>query len=221
MRIAIDGPAGAGKSTVARLVARRLGYLYLDTGAMYRALTLKALERRLDLEDGAALAALAAETDLRLGGEGPDGQTEVLLDGRDVTPAVRTPEVNRSVSLVARQPAVREALVALQRRLAEAGSVVMDGRDIGTVVLPSAEHKFFLTASLAERARRRCADLEAQGFTGSLASVEEEVARRDRLDSERAASPLRRASDAEEIDTTQLSVEEVVQYILRRVREAE
>lgn len=207
---------------MARLVAERLGYLYVDTGAMYRALTLKALERGEDLSNEVALTALAAETDIRLVGTGPCGQTRVLLDGRDVTAEIRSPAVNQSVSLVARAPGVRKALVDLQRRLAEEGGVVMDGRDIGTVVLPQAELKFFLTASLSERARRRAKDLEAQGYgVLPVAAVEADVARRDRLDSERTVSPLRPAMDAEVLDTTSMTVEEVVGHILSRVREAE
>jgi cytidylate kinase len=217
VRIAIDGPAGAGKSTVARLVARRLGYLYIDTGAMYRALTLKAQEAGVDLEDPVALGELAGRTEVCLAGEGPDGQARVFLDGREVSTAIRSPEVSRGVSLVARVPEVRTALVAMQRRLAEAGGVVMDGRDIGTVVLPQAEHKFFLTASLTERARRRSADLMAQGYAGDVTQVAEEVARRDRLDSERQVSPLRQAEDAEPIDTTALTADQVVERILARL----
>lgn len=216
VRIAIDGPAGAGKSTVARLVAERLGYLYIDTGAMYRALTFKALRLGCDLDDAGGLAALARQTEIRLA-SGGSGEPRVFLDGSEVTEAIRTPEVNRGVSLVARVPEVREALVELQRALADEGNVVMDGRDIGTVVLPEAEHKFFLTATLAERARRRGRDLVAQGYAASAPEIEAEMARRDRLDSERAASPLRQAEDAEAVDTTARSIGEVVDLILDRV----
>lgn len=217
VRIAIDGPAGAGKSTVARLVAQRLGYVYIDTGAMYRALTFKALELGLDLNDADALGELAERADIRLSACGASGEPRVLLDGRDVTALIRTPDINRGVSLVARVPAVREALVRLQRAQAEAGGVVMDGRDIGTVVLPEAEYKFFLTASLEERARRRGRDLASQGYATAPAEVEAEVARRDLLDSQRAVSPLRQAEDAEVVDTTAMSLDEVVDLILARV----
>ena len=216
-RIAIDGPAGAGKSTVARLVAERLGYVYVDTGAMYRALTLKALEQDVDLNGREALGELARRSEVGLALSGDGSGQRVFLDGRDVTAEIRSPRVNQAVSLVARVPEVREAMVAMQRRMAGEGGVVMDGRDIGTVVLPDAEFKFFLTASLEERARRRAKDLAEQGYGGAVLAVQEEMAERDRLDSERAVSPLRRAEDAEVIDTTCLTAEEVVARILARV----
>ncbi|MGE5509512.1 MAG: (d)CMP kinase [Chitinophagales bacterium] len=219
VNIAIDGPAGAGKSTVAKLVARELGLLYVDTGAMYRAITVKALRCGCDLADEEALTRLAACSEVRLvppAGEGDP--TVVMLDGEDVTAAVRSPEVNRAVSLVARIPGVRTELVRMQRDMAREGGVVMDGRDIGTVVLPDADFKFFLTASLEERARRRVHDLTAQGFHQPLAEVSAEVARRDRLDSEREVSPLRRAPDAVLVDSTALDVAEVVAAILAVVR---
>lgn len=217
VRIAIDGPAGAGKSTVAKLVAERLGYLYIDTGAMYRALTLKALEHGVDLNGRPKLAELARTSEVSLARQGGEVGQRVLLDGRDVTSEIRSPRVNQAVSFVARVPEVRQALVTMQRRLAEGGGVVMDGRDIGTVVLPDAEFKFFLTASLEERARRRAKDLAEQGYAGEVATVQREVAERDRLDSERAVSPLRPAAEAEVIDTTRLTAEEVATRILARV----
>jgi cytidylate kinase len=189
---------------------------------MYRALTLKALELGTDLTDPAALTALAVGTDLQLEEASCGGAVRVFLDGREVTAEIRSPQVTEAVSLVARVSGVREVLVAQQRRLAEGGGVVMDGRDIGTVVLPQAEVKFFLMADLSERARRRAKDLEEQGFGAPpLAALEEEVARRDRLDSEREASPLRQAEDAETLDTSALTVNEVVGRILGRVKGAE
>lgn len=219
VNIAIDGPAGAGKSTVAKLVARELGLLYVDTGAMYRAITVRALRSGSDLTDAEAVTRLAEASEVRLvAPQEEGGQLVVLLNGEDVTSDIRRPEVNRAVSLVAKIPGVRAELVRMQRQLAEEGGVVMDGRDIGTVVLPEADFKFFLTADLAERARRRARDLEAQGFDHSLGAVTDEVARRDRIDSEREASPLRRAEDAVLLDSTALTVEQVVEAILAAVR---
>lgn len=212
LTIAIDGPAGAGKSTVARRVAERLGYLYIDSGAMYRALTLKALRLGIDPGDGPALGALAAQTEIALV-QGPHGD-RILLDGVDVTGAIRDPEVTRHVSAVAAVPAVRARLVELQRAVARGGGVVMDGRDIGSHVLPRADRKFFLTASLQERARRRQEELAAAGHRVPLAELEADIARRDHLDSTRPVSPLVQVPDAVVIDTTGLAVEEVVNRIL-------
>ncbi|MFO7173328.1 MAG: (d)CMP kinase [Bacillota bacterium] len=216
LTIAIDGPAGAGKSTVARQVAERLGYLYVDTGAMYRALTLKALRLRVPLDDADALTALAATTAIRLE-RGEEGN-RVFLDGEDVTAAIRDPEVSRHVSTVAAVPGVRERLVQLQREMARGGGVVMDGRDIGTHVLPDADRKFFLTATVEERARRRQAELARAGYQVDLESVKAEIERRDLLDSTRDHSPLTQAPDAIAIDTTGLPVAEVVNRILEYCR---
>lgn len=222
--IAIDGPAGAGKSTVARIVAERLGYLYIDTGAMYRALTLKALREGVPLDDPEALTNLALHTDIQLippgrtANQAADGQervTQVLLDGQDVTEAVRSPEVNAAVSLVSQVPGVRHHLVALQRQLARNEGVVMDGRDIGTHVLPDANYKFFVTASLEERMRRRYAELKEKGYQADEKEIMANIAGRDRIDSQREVAPLKMAEDAIPVDTTGQSVESVVERILQ------
>ncbi len=212
----IDGPAGAGKSTVAREVARALGFRYIDTGAMYRAVTWEALRRGVDPEDGAALASLARRALLELTEDGA-GRVRVRVDGVDVTAAIRSPAVERAVALVARHPAVREALVAQQRRLALRGRAVLEGRDTGSHVVPEAGFKFFLTARPEVRARRRFRQLRARGHSVSLDQVHREVEDRDRLDEERAAAPLRPAPDAEIIDTSDLDAAGVVRLILERV----
>lgn len=217
-RIAIDGPAGAGKSTVARAVARRLCLSYLDTGAMYRALTLAALRQGTDLYDAAALDGLARRVRLDIKNDGPDGQNLVYLDGEDVTEEIRLPEVSRNVSLVARCPQVRQLMADMQREIGRRGGVVMDGRDIGTNVMPDAEYKFFLTASLEERARRRLLELAAKGERLDLPQMMEEIAARDKIDSERECAPLKPAPDAIHIDTTHLSIEDVVSAIVKRVQ---
>lgn len=216
LTIAIDGPAGAGKSTVARRVAQRLGYLYIDTGAMYRALTLAAQRRGVSPHDEDALAKLARVLTIAFAADG-DGQ-RVLLDGEDVTDAIRAPDVTAEVSHVARHPMVREVMVEKQRELAKDGGIVMDGRDIGTHVLPNADVKIYLTASIDERALRRQREMEARGYRVDLETVKEEIARRDRLDSERAVAPLQKAADARLLDTTGLSVDDVVEEILAMCR---
>jgi CMP/dCMP kinase len=211
--IAIDGPSGSGKSTVSRGVAAALGWAVLDTGAMYRAVTLAALEAGADLDDEAATAKIAEETDVEVGAE------RVQLDGRDVTEAIRGPEVTAAVSTVAAHPSVREALVARQREWIERRSEgVVEGRDIGTVVFPDAALKVFLTASNEERARRRHRDEAAAERDRAVDDIESDMARRDALDSQRKASPLRAAVDAVIVDTTARPVDEVVDDIVRRFR---
>jgi len=212
LRVAIDGPMGAGKGTVARLVARRLGYRYVDTGAMYRAVAWKALREGVDPEDGPAVAELARRTQVRL--EPADDGLRVLCDGEDVTQAIRSVEVSGVVSRVAANPGVREVLTRQQRKLAEDGGVVMEGRDIGTVVLPHAEVKVYLEASLEERARRRFQEMRERGQAISLESVRELVRQDDELAQTRPTAPLRRAEDAVVVDTSGRSPEEVAEEIV-------
>lgn len=211
--IAIDGPSGAGKGTVARAVAARLGYRHVDTGAMYRAVAWKALHDGVDPQDEASVAAIGERAVFDL----EDGR--VLIDGHDVGRAIRTPEIDRAAAIVARHPAVRRVLVARQRRYAELDSVVMEGRDIGTVVFPGADAKVYLDASPDERARRRAADPAHSARGRHLADVATALAERDRSDSTRAVSPLAVAPDALVIDTTELPIDEVVNRVLGIVAE--
>ena len=243
--IAIDGPVGSGKSTLARRVAALLGYLYIDTGAMYRSVALKAQRRGVPLDDGDKLAALAAETriDLRQVDGQVDGQVngqvngqvdgqvdgapsgelagaqQVLLDGEDVTTLIRTPEVAQAASKVAMQPGVRKVLVAEQRRAGEKGGVVMEGRDIGSVVFPDAQLKIFLTASPEVRAERRWREHQQKGDSIDLARTLEEVHERDRRDRERPTSPLVRAKDAVVVDSTAMEPEEVARLVVLLAKE--
>ncbi len=214
--IAIDGPAGAGKSTIGALVAERLGYLFLDTGAMYRAVALAALERGLDPDDGTALSALARDLRINIGPPTVrDGRAyTVLLDGRDVTWEIRDGRIDRVVSQVARIAGVRDAMLEQQRALAARGRVVMVGRDIGTVVLPDAERKIFLTASAAERARRREEELQSRGEQRPRQELLHEILRRDQLDSERAVAPLKAAIDAIVVETDGESVGQALDRVL-------
>jgi cytidylate kinase len=210
--VAIDGPAGAGKSTVARTVARRLGVAYLDTGAMYRALTWLALQRGIDPSDAEGLAALAR--DEPIGIEPTDDGDRVRIAGRDVTEEIRAPEVAAQVSEVSAHQGVREEMVAAQRALLSTGSWVSDGRDVGSVVCPEAELKVFLTASLEERARRRHAELAARGVEMSPERVLEDVRARDHSDSTRAASPLRVARGAIVVDSSALGADDVADLVV-------
>lgn len=215
--IAIDGPVGAGKSTVAKLVARKLGYLYVDTGAMYRAVALKALRLGMDINDPIVMAMLAEATDIQLQQQG-DGSVRVFLDGEDVTEAIRTPEVSEASSIVSAHEGIRKVLAERQKAMAELGGVVMEGRDIQTVIAPDAEVKIFLTASLEERAKRRWLELQQKGISVSYEEVLQEVKERDERDKTRAIAPLRKAPDAVEIDTTGMTPEEVAEKIVELAR---
>ena len=217
--VAIDGPAGSGKSTTARLAAERLGYTYLDTGAMYRAVTLKALREGVDVRDADAVARLAAEAEIELTLQ--DGVPRVYLDGEDVSDDIRLPEVSRNIGPVADNPRVREILVARQRELGRKGGIVAEGRDIGTVVFPDAEVKFFLTASPEERARRRMKELAQKGIDHSLEQVRREIEKRDREDVSRPVGALKKAQDAIELDTTELGIEEQVERVVAVVKAVE
>ncbi|HEV2250811.1 MAG TPA: (d)CMP kinase, partial [Candidatus Limnocylindria bacterium] len=218
--IAIDGPAGAGKSTIGALVAERLGYLFLDTGAMYRAVALAAMRRGIDPDDGETLADLATKVRIMIGPPTKqDGRAyTVLLDGSDVTWDIRSVDIDRSVSQVARVPGVRDAMVEQQRALAGQARVVMVGRDIGTVVLPDAERKIFLTASAGERARRREEELASRGERRARQELLHEILRRDQLDTERAVSPLKAAEDAVVVQTDGLSVREALDNVLAAIQ---
>lgn len=215
--IAIDGPAGSGKSTTARIVAERLGLLHIDTGAMYRAVTLKVLEAGLKLDDQDAIARLLKSTEVELRQVGT--VRRVILDGRDVTDRIRDPDVTRAVSAVSRVRKVREAMVRQQRALGAVSGVVLDGRDIGTVVFPDADLKIFLVASLDKRAERRRTELLESGMDAPLGTLKQEIERRDDLDSSREESPLRRAPDAMELDTSNLTIDEQVELVVNKAKE--
>ncbi|MFC4324154.1 (d)CMP kinase [Litchfieldia salsa] len=215
--IAIDGPAAAGKSTVAKIIAKKLSYIYIDTGAMYRSLTYKAIAEEINLEDEDKLLELLLHTKIELKPV-PNGQL-VYLDGVNVTEEIRSNLVTNSVSIVAKHRAVREEMVSRQQQLAVNGGVVMDGRDIGTHVLPNAEIKVFLLASVEERAVRRHEENVSKGMESNLDRLKEEIALRDQLDSEREVAPLKKADDAIEIDTTSMAIPEVVDKIMNLVNE--
>jgi cytidylate kinase len=215
--IAIDGPVGSGKSTVARRVAEILSYVYIDSGAMYRSVALKALRQGISLADGEALAALTSQTRIDLRTEG--GSQKVLLDDEDVTAAIRKPEVAQGASQVAVVPGVRELLVAEQRRAGAPGGVVMEGRDIGSVVFPDADLKIFLTASPEIRAERRWREHQQKGDSIDLPRTLEEIHERDQRDRERATSPLVQAPDAVVVDSTAMDPEEVARLVVMLARE--
>ena len=217
LNIAIDGPAGAGKSTIAKAVAQALGILYLDTGAMYRAMALKALRAGVDPRDPEAVESLLPDTDIFA--RNIDGAQHTYLDGEDVSQLLRTQEMARAASDISAIPKVRIKLAQVQRAVAQAGDVVMDGREIGSYVLPDPPHKFFVTASLEERARRRWTELPAAGKAGgrTLGDLQEEVAQRDYNDSHRAFAPLVQVPDAVVIDTTHMTITQAVDAVLNKL----
>ncbi|MCX7661098.1 MAG: (d)CMP kinase [Candidatus Omnitrophica bacterium] len=214
MIIAIDGPAGAGKSTVAKLLAQRLGFLYMDTGAMYRAITLRVLEENINLEDTQKIIGIARKVNLELK-NCENGNLHVYLDKRDVTEEIRKPKITQFVSEVSKIKEVREVALEIQRSLAKDRDCVVEGRDIGTVVFPNAEKKFFLDAEFSERVRRRYKELKEKNESITLEEIEEDLKKRDLIDSTREIAPLKKARDAVYIDTTNLSIQEVVDKILR------
>lgn len=218
IQIAIDGPASSGKSTVAKIIAKNFGYTYLDTGAMYRAVTLLALENKLGEKNVDALLSLLEKEPISFG-KSAAGQQQVFLGQRDVSLAIRDNDVTNNVSWVSALAPVREKLVELQQQIAQAGGIVMDGRDIGTVVLPQAELKIFLIASVEERALRRFKENTERGIETDLDILKEEIAARDYKDSNRAVSPLKAADDAITFDTTGVSIDGVVAFISEKVKE--
>jgi cytidylate kinase len=210
--IAIDGPSGAGKSTVARILAQRLGYVYIDTGAMYRSIGWKAKKERINPADESALADLCGRTEVTIRKDNSDPR--FFVDGRDVTGELRTPEMGMMASDVSKSPAVRARLLTLQRELGKNGGVVMDGRDIGTVVFPDADLKFFLEAGAEERGKRRFLELKGKGMDVDLARTIQEIRDRDQQDSGRAIAPLKKADDALLIDSSFLNIDQVVDRML-------
>lgn len=217
MQIAIDGPAGAGKSTVARLIADRLGFIYIDTGAMYRALTWKALACKIDLQDEEKLYELACNTDIYFAKQAD--KQNVICDDVDISDEIRSPLINTNVSIVAAQPRVRIVMVRKQQDMARMNDVVMDGRDIGEQVLPGADFKFYVTASIEERARRRILEMKKQGFASEEQSVRQQIENRDRMDQERELGALKILDDAIVIDTSSLSIDEVLNRMLAIIGE--
>jgi len=217
IQIAIDGPSGAGKSTMAKLLSKRLGFRYLDTGAMYRALALKAIRMNIDPKDREKVVGLLPSLDIKI--EYKNGNQVILLDGEDVSEKIRTEQVSMGASDVSAIPEVREKLVKMQQEIACDNNVVMDGRDIGTHVLPNAQIKIFLTASVEERAKRRYKELKEKGLlTRTYEELVKEIETRDYNDSHRSVSPLRKAEDAILLDTSNLSIEETVEEILKIIK---
>lgn len=215
--IAIDGPAAAGKSTTARRVAKTLGYLHIDTGAMYRAVALKVLKAKIPLDAAHEIEKITESTNVQL--ERRDGENRVFLDGTDVSGEIRSPRVTRAVSKISSYPFVRRIMVREQRKLAMGGGVVLEGRDIGTVVLPDADLKIFMIADVTERARRRRKELAEVGIDIDEAALADELANRDKQDSTRDVSPLKKANDAIELDTSSLSIDDQVTFIVQKAKE--
>ncbi|WP_096188606.1 (d)CMP kinase [Evansella halocellulosilytica] len=217
INIAIDGPAGAGKSTVAKMVAEKLSFIYIDTGAMYRALTYASLKKQIDIHNEGDVVQLLNNSKIELSNTGE--KQRIFLNGDDISEAIRLPDVTNRVSYIAKHKEIREKMVIEQQKLASQGGTVMDGRDIGTAVLPEAEVKIFLTASVEERARRRHEEHIQKGQPSNYEVLVEEIRKRDKIDSERETAPLRKALDAIEIDSTSMTIPEVVDEILRLVEE--
>lgn len=218
MQVAVDGPASAGKSTVAKIIAKKLSFVYIDTGAMYRACTVIARNHNLDYGDEAGILKAIDEDGIELRSE--DGEQKVYVAGKDVSKEIRTPEISANVSQVSALPKIREKMVSLQRQMAGKTNVIMDGRDIGTTVLPNAELKIFLVASARSRAERRLLDLKERGIESkqTVDEIEKDIAARDYKDSHRKISPLKKADDAIEIDTTNMSIDQVVEAILAQIK---
>ncbi len=214
--IAIDGPSGAGKSTLAKLIAKNLGIYYLDTGAMYRAAAYKALKEGIDINDQKQVSDFAEKLDLHVKYE--NGEQAVFVDGENVMPFIRTPEISKASSDISAHPSVRIKLAGMQRKAAEEYDVVMDGRDIGTYVLPDARYKFFITADIGERAKRRLLELNKKGIETEYSDVYRDMERRDANDSNRSFAPLIKAKDAELVDTTHMSENDVLNAVLSRIR---
>ncbi len=218
MIIAVDGPAGSGKSTVSKLVARKLGLLYVDTGAMYRAITLRAVKEKADLKNPTALIKVAAQAEIELKVD-KDNNLKVFLDGKNVTKAIRTPELTKKIKYIAGTPGVRQEMVKIQRRVAKENpkGAVLEGRDIGTVVFPDADYKFYLDADQSERVKRRHKELTEAGQRVTASDIEQNVVQRDKSDMTRSVAPLKKADDAVLIDTTHLNIDEVAGRIVKAI----
>ena len=219
LTVAIDGPAGAGKSTLAKLVAKRLGYSYLESGLLYRTLTYEVLQKKIDFADEKTLIRLASELKLEI--KELNGAWHIFLNDEDISEKIRTPEVDKRVARIGKLKGVREEFLKFQRRMARGGGIVVEGRDIGTVVLPDADKKFYIVASLEERAKRKCKELKEKGYQVDFSKVLEETRERDLADMTRAAGPLKKAADALRIDTTDLTVEDEVEEVLKEIRKKE